>query len=253
MRRWMTSSRHCGNGLGDNGCTLMKRKGRLIVIDGADGTGKATQVKNLLARLKREGYRAKSLDFPQYEKNFFGALIGQALTGAYGDFIALDPHIASVLYAADRFESKATIEKWLAQGFVVVLDRFVSANQIHQGGKIADAKERKQFLEWLEQMEFGVFGLPRPNLILYLDVPMEVSEKLLGEKTSFSKKKYSKGKKDLAESDAKHQRDARVSALKMIQKNNHWVKIPCAERGVLLSREVIAERIWQRVQTLKKL
>lgn len=231
----------------------MKRKGRLIVIDGADGTGKATQVKNLLARLKREGYRAKSLDFPQYEKNFFGSLIGRALTGAYGDFIALDPHIASVLYTADRFESKKMIEKWLAEGRTVVLDRYASANQIHQGGKIADPKERKKFIEWLEQMEFGVFGLPRPDIILYLDVPMEVSEKLLEEKTSFSKKKYSKGKKDLAESDAKHQRDARVSALKMIQKNNHWVKIPCAERGVLLSREVIAERIWQRVQTLKKI
>ncbi|MFZ1720549.1 MAG: thymidylate kinase [Candidatus Moraniibacteriota bacterium] len=231
----------------------MKKRGVLIVIDGADGTGKATQVKLLLSRLKKEGHRAKSLDFPQYEKNFFGGLIGRALTGLYGDFIALDPHIASVLYAADRFESKATLEKWLAQGFVVVLDRFVSANQIHQGGKIADAKKRKKFLEWLEKMEFGVFGLPKPDVILYLDVPIEVSEKLLGEKTSFSKKQYAKGKKDLAESDAKHQRDARVSALKMIQKNNHWVKIPCAERGVLLAREVIAERIWQRVRTLKKL
>lgn len=223
------------------------------MIDGADGAGKATQAKLLLSRLKKEGEKVQTLDFPQYEKNFFGALIGNALNGAYGDFIALDPHIASVLYAADRFESKKTIEKWLADGRTVVLDRFVSANQIHQGGKIADAKERKQFLEWLEQMEFGVFGLPKPDVILYLDVPIEVSEKLLEEKTSFSKKKYSKGRKDLAESNAKHQRDARVSALKMIQKNNHWVKISCVERGVLLSREVIAERIWQRVQTLKKI
>jgi dTMP kinase len=231
----------------------MKRKGRLIVIDGADGAGKATQAKLLLSRLKKEGEKVQTLDFPQYENNFFGTLIGEALTGAYGDFIALDPHIASVLYAADRFESKKTIEKWLADGRTVVLDRYVSANQIHQGGKITEVKERKKFLEWLENMEFGVFGLPKPDAILYLDVPIEVSEKLLEEKTSFSKKKYSKGRRDLAESNAKHQRDARVSALKMIQKNNHWVKISCVERGVLLSREVIAERIWQRVQTLKKI
>jgi dTMP kinase len=134
-----------------------------------------------------------------------------------------------------------------------VLDRYVSANQIHQGGKITEVKERKKFLEWLENMEFGVFGLPKPDAILYLDVPIEVSEKLLEEKTSFSKKKYSKGRRDLAESNAKHQRDARVSALKMIQKNNHWVKISCVERGVLLSREVIAERIWGAVSSAVKL
>lgn len=231
----------------------MKRKGKLIVIDGADGSGKATQAKLLLSRLKKEGEKVRTLDFPQYEKNFFGTLIGEALTGVYGDFIALDPHIASVLYAADRFESKKMIEKWLAEGRTVVLDRYASANQIHQGGKIADSKERKKFIEWLEKMEFGVFGLPRPDIILYLDVPIEVSEKLLEEKTSFSKKKYSKGKKDLAESNAKHQRDARVSALKIIQKNNHWVKISCAEKGAILPREVIAERIWQKVIVTVKL
>jgi dTMP kinase len=230
----------------------MKKKGRLIVIDGADGAGKATQAKLLLARLKKEGKKVQTMDFPQYEKNFFGSLIGQALTGAYGDFIALDPHIASVLYAADRFESKKMIEKWLSEGRMVVLDRYVSANQIHQGGKIVDARDRKKFLEWLEKMEFGVFGLPKPDVILYLDVPQEISEKLLEEKQSFSKKQYSKGKKDLAESNVKHQSDARVSALKMIQKNNHWVKISCVEKDGLLSREIIAERIWDKVSIVVK-
>lgn len=231
----------------------MKKKGKLIVIDGADGVGKATQAKLLLARLKKEGKKAQTLDFPQYEKNFFGSLIGRALTGVYGDFIALNPYIASVLYAADRFESKETIEKWLSEGRMVVLDRYVSANQIHQGGKIVDAKERGKFLEWLEKMEFGVFGLPKPDVILYLDVPQEISEKLLEEKQSFSKKQYLNGEKDLAESNAKHQGDARVSALKIIQKSNHWVRISCAERGMLLSREIIADRIWQKVRTLKKI
>ena len=226
----------------------MNKKGRLIVIDGTDGSGKATQARLLLRRLKKEGYKARSLDFPQYEQNFFGSLIGKALTGAYGDFIALDPHIASVLYAADRFESKKTIERWLAQGCVVVLDRFVSANQIHQGGKIADTKERKKFLEWLEEMEFGVFGLPKPDVVLYLDVPQEVSGWLLNEQKSFTKKSYSKGKKDLAESDVKHQSDARASALRILQKNNRWVRISCMEKDELLSREVIAERVWDAVR-----
>ena len=106
------------------------KKGKLIVLDGSDGSGKATQTRFLLARLKKEGYRVKTLDFPQYEKNFFGKLIGECLVGDYGDFVKIDPHIGSVLYAADRYESKPVIERWLKQGFVVVLDRYVSSNQI---------------------------------------------------------------------------------------------------------------------------
>lgn len=225
----------------------MRKKGKIIVIDGADGSGKATQAKLLIARLKKERIKAKTLDFPQYENNLFGEFIGKALVGAYGDFMTLDPHIASVLYAADRFESKAMIEKWLRAGYVVVLDRFVSANQIHQGGKIADIKERKKFLEWLDKVEFGVFGLPRPDMILYLDVPQEISARLLEEKQSFSKKQYSHGKKDLAEADTRHQLDARKSALSIVKKQNHWVRISCAEKGELLPRESIAERIWEQV------
>src|SRR3990167_6836927 len=118
------------------------KKGKLIVLDGTDGSGKATQTKILQARLKKEGYRVQTLDFPQYEKNFFGGLIGECLAGEHGDFVSIDPYIGSTLYAADRFESKDKIMRWLRAGCVVVLDRYVSSNQIHQGGKITDAKKR---------------------------------------------------------------------------------------------------------------
>lgn len=224
------------------------KKGKLIVLDGADGSGKATQAKLLLARLKKEGYRVKALDFPQYEKNFFGKLVGECLAGEYGDFIALDPHIASTLYAADRFESKKTLEKWLKDGNVVVLDRYVSANQIHQGGKITDDKARRNFLKWLDTMEFQVYGIPRPNLVLYLDVPQNISEKLLAHgKQGLSVNKAAKGKKDLAETNKAHLLAARESALKIVRSGNNWKRISCAPKGELLSREVIAESIWKQV------
>ena len=102
------------------------KKGRLIVIDGTDGSGKATQVKLLQTRLKKEGYRVKTLDFPQYQENFFGGFIGECLTGDHGNFVSLDPYIASVLYAADRFQSKEKILGWLKKGEIVILDRYVS-------------------------------------------------------------------------------------------------------------------------------
>jgi len=225
------------------------KKGKLIVLDGADGSGKATQAKLLAVRLKKEKYKVKTLDFPQYEKNFFGKLIGECLAGQYGDFIALDPHIASTLYAADRFESKKTLEKWLKEGNIVVLDRYVSANQIHQGGKIADDKARKKFLEWLDTMEFTVYGIPRPDIVFYLDVPQEISEKLISNgKQGLSVNQAVKGKKDLAEMNKKHLLAARESALKIVKKGNNWKRISCAPKGELLSREDIAELIWTQIK-----
>src|SRR5688572_17228627 len=99
--------------------------GRLIVIEGTDGSGKTTQTEALLRRLKSEGINAESLRFPQYEKNLFGKLIRESLDGLHGDFIALDPKITSVLYACDRFETMPKIRAWLEEGRVVVLDRYV--------------------------------------------------------------------------------------------------------------------------------
>lgn len=225
------------------------KKGKLIVLDGADGSGKATQAKLLLARLKKEGYRVKTLDFPQYEKNFFGKLIGECLVGDYGDFVKIDPHIGSVLYAADRYESKPQIERWLKKGYVVVLDRYVSSNQIHQGGKIRESKRQREFLTWLDTMEHGVFGLPRPDRIIYLDVPTQISQSLLKTEDQKRKKVYvSKRKTDLVENDEEYMRRSRENALKLVKKLNAWTKIDCTKRGELLSREAIAEKVWTEVK-----
>lgn len=227
----------------------MAKRGKLIVLDGSDGSGKATQTRFLIARLKAEGYRTKTLDFPQYEANFFGQLLGRSLAGEFGDFIGIDPHIGSVLYAADRFESRPVIERWLKAGYIVVLDRYVSANQIHQGGKIHDVKKQKEFLSWLDRMEHGVFGLPRPDRIIYLDVPVEVSQKLLSLEEQTRKKVYlKKGQKDQAESNPKHLAESRENALRLVKRINAWTKIDCTRKGEILSREEIAEKVWKVIE-----
>ncbi len=232
----------------------MDRRGKLIVIDGSDGVGKATQTKLLVQHLKKEKIKVQTLDFPQYSENFFGALIGKCLAGEYGDFVGLDPHIASVLYAADRFESKKKIEDWLAKGFVVVLDRYVSANQMHQGGKIRDAKKRKEFLSWLDTMEHRILQLPRPDIILCLSVPLEISLQLLKEKQSTDKKKYlAKGQKDQVESNIHYLLHSQQEALKLIKASNAWKKIQCADKKGILPREVIHERIYIEVKSLLKI
>lgn len=226
----------------------MARRGKLIVIDGTDGVGKATQAKFLVSRLKREGVKVKTLDFPQYYKNFFGHFIGAMLTGEYGDFLHMDPFIASVMYAADRFESKPTLEKWLKEGYTVILDRYVSANQLHQAGKIRDPKKRKYFLKWLDTMEHKVFGLPRPDLIIYLHLPIKSVVKLLKQKDLTRKKRYAKGKKDTVEQDRHYLEAAQKSALELIKTNRNWKKIECADgEGNILPRETIAGRIYELV------
>jgi dTMP kinase len=216
----------------------MDKRGKLIVIDGSDGVGKATQTKLLIERLRQEGIPVETLDFPQYTQNFFGRLIRECLDGKHGDFIAVDPHIASVLYAADRFESRTKIEQWLARGKVVVLDRYVSANQLHQGGKIRDSKKRKAFLEWLDAMEHAVFKIPRPDLVIYLHLPTELSLRLID----------GRGKKDQAERNVRYLANAKASALKIIKSNNAWLKIDCSRRGAVLSREAIHEQIFTQVR-----
>ncbi len=222
-------------------------RGKFIVIDGIDGSGKATQVKLLTQRLKRAKIKVKTIDFPRYRDNFFGALIGEYLSGQYGDFIQTDPRVASVLYAADRFESSAQIKRWLEAGDVVIADRYTSANQIHQGGKINDVKKRKQFLAWLDQMEYSVFKIPRPDLVIYLDVPFEVSKQWLQQKVAKRRKKYLKGRKDVAEDNLIHLKNSRDSALSLAKQNKNWQRIECCRGMMCLLPEGVHQRVFATV------
>lgn len=224
-------------------------KGKLIVIDGLDGAGKATQAKLLVERLKKEGKKVVTMDFPQYENNFFGKLIGECLASKHGDFLHLSPHIASVLYAGDRFEASVKIRKWLDQGKYVVLDRYVSANQIHQGGKIKEVKARKKFLQWLNILEYEVFKIPRPDKVIFLDVTPDVTREMLTLQVNKRDKKSYLGKnaKDIVEESMEYMIQSRVSALWIARTEKNWTKINCIKNKTILPREVIAEKIYQAV------
>jgi len=217
----------------------MDKRGKLIVIDGSDGVGKATQTKLLVDRLKKAGKRVETLDFPQYDNNFFGSFLKECLTGKHGDFIAQDPYLVSIAYAADRWESKAQLEKWLSKGAVVILNRYTSSNQMHQGGKIKDTKARTKFLKWLDILEHGKFALPRPDLIIYLHVPVKISLKLM----------KGRGKADLAEQNPKHLESAQKAALKIIKSQGNWKRIECTDDKDILPREVIHQKIYKVVRT----
>ena len=225
-----------------------KKRGKLIVIDGIDGSGKSTQIDLLISRMKADGLKSKMIHFPHYE-NFFGGFIGHCLTEQYYNFLGTHPKIVSVLYAADRWESSEGIKKMLDSGVTVVLDRYVSANQIHQGGKIKSSKKRNDFMKWLDEMEYSVFKIPRPDITLYLDLPTKIVLELLKKRDSSKiKREYLKKKKDVHEADVNFLINSRKSALKLSKEIPNFVKIECSKNNKILSRELIHEMIYEKVK-----
>lgn len=219
------------------------QKGLFIVLDGNDGSGKATQAEFLSQALKTRGIESIKLDFPAYDRNFFGALVGECLAGKHGDFLHMDPKIASSLYALDRLESSAVITDALSAGTVVLADRFSSSNQIHQGGKIADEAERETFLLWLEKMEHEVLGIPRPDAIIYLKVPVETSLKLLTEKRAQKNGALGAVDRDTVEEDRTYLERSHETANWLASREANWHIIDCAEDGAMRTREAIHEEI----------
>ena len=212
----------------------------LLVFEGADASGKALQTKMLAEQLRSEGEKVETLSFPQYNSTI-GSLIRECLDGKRGDFLSLDPRIASLLYAADRFESKEKITHWLSAGNIVVLDRFVGSNMIHQGAKIKDEKDLKQFLLWLDHLEHGVFGIPRPDMVVYLDIPAEKRATLMSTRLANT---------DIAESDITHQQavDRCVSILSSFPENT-WVPVRCIKNGILRTPEDIHREVVRLVRS----
>jgi len=216
----------------------MTTTGTLLVIDGADGAGKATQTKLLVERLRADGLLVETMSFPGYERNVFGKLIKDCLLGQHGDFAALDPRIASTLYAADRFESRPQLVEWLNAGKVVVLDRYVSSNMLHQGSKMVENESAlREFLAWNDHVEHVTFGMPRPEAILYLDVPFSVRAELMA-------KDAVRGVLDVVEKDEAYQKAAEDCAKQLLASLNNWQTIGCTEGDTLKSIEKVHELVY---------
>ena len=169
----------------------------LIAIEGIDGAGKGTQANRLVSSLRESGLCVDSMQFPRYSATTFGTAIGDFLNGRFGALNEVHPQLAAVLYAGDRFESRSLLLKMLADNDVVVLDRFVGSNLAHQGAKL-DGDERTRLIEWIESVEFEVYGLPRPDLTILIDMSSRMSRELVARKAV---RDYTDQVSDLQESD----------------------------------------------------
>src|SRR5579862_8732105 len=161
----------------------MDKRGLFIVIEGSDGSGKSTQFNLLRERLKATGYAVAEFDFPRYgqDSSYF---VRQYLKGAYGPAGSISPYTASLFYALDRFEASRDIEKALAEGKIVMADRYVGSNMAHQGSKFDDPVEQRGFFVWEDNLEFQLLKIPRPDISFFLRVPAKVSKRLLEERAA---------------------------------------------------------------------
>jgi dTMP kinase len=222
--------------------------GRLIAIEGIDGSGKRTQMDLLhVAIAAREGgHSVYSTGFPQYD-SWFGKMVGQFLNGELGPLEAVDPHFTALLYAGDRFEAKPKIEAALNEGKIVLIDRYIGSNLAHQTARVVPEK-RDGFRRWIEHLEYGIYELPREDLVLYLRVPPTEAQKLVAQK---SKRSYTDAKQDLQEASLRHLQDA-AAMYDQLARNAPWVTIECfdATSGSMRSVKEIAREVSAAVEHL---
>jgi dTMP kinase len=219
-------------------------RGKLIIIEsGSDASGKATQTSKIYERLLNEGYKIKKVEYPNY-KSDSSSLVKMYLRGDFGKNPSdVDPYVASTFYAGDRYASyKTEWEEFHKDGGIVICDRYTTSNMVHQAAKM-DTKERDKFLNWLFDFEFNLYKLPQPDCVVFLDVPIEYSQKLMANRKN---KITGESKKDIHESDIGYLTRSYNNSLYIADKYN-WKKISCVTHDNLRSIEDIHEEIYNSI------
>ncbi len=220
----------------------MSDRGIFIVIEGSDGSGKETQTKLLIDRLRAEGREVYTIDFPRYseDSSFF---IRQYLDGKYGQADDVSPYTGSLFFALDRYHAAKDIRTALAEGKVVVADRYVGSNMAHQGTKFKNAQERLGYFTWLDNLEFETLGIPRPDLNIVLTVPFEIAQKRYQQRDD--------DKKDIHQEDSSHiKRSIQVyeELCQLFPKG--FVQISGVKDTNELSRQKVSNMIWERLEPM---
>jgi len=215
--------------------------GKFVVIEGGDCTGKATQAELLINRLKKLGKDVVYLDFPTYEKTPGGTIVKWYLEGKFGELDVVPPEVACLTYAIDRYQFAKENKRALSEGKILVANRYTQSNIGHQGGKFK-GKERLELINWIEKVESR---MPQPNVVVYLDLPVEISRKLK------EKRGDTKGAraKDIHERSIQHLKDARECYLETAKRKG-WIIIDCKQKTKddIKSIEEIHSKIFEKLK-----
>lgn len=219
--------------------------GKLIIIEGSDASGKATQTKKLYNRLVKENFIVKMVEYPNY-KSDSSALVKMYLKGDFGkDPSDIDPYIASTFYAVDRYASFITEWKeFHDNGGIIIADRYTTSNMVHQASKIINNDEKNKYLDWLWDLEFNMYKLPVPDCVIFLDMPPEYSKVLMKERLN---KITGEELRDIHERNYDYLVHSYNNALFVANKYN-WHKINCIENLIIRSVDLIHEDIYNKVK-----
>ena len=219
--------------------------GKLIVIEGTDSSGKETQTKRLFEKLEEKGLKVKKISFPNYDSPACEP-VKMYLAGAFGeDAMKVNPYPVSTMYAIDRYASfKTNWEKFYNEDGIIVTDRYVTSNMVHQASKIKDLDEKKQYLNWLEDLEYEKMGIPRPDLVIFLNMPTEMAVKLMAERKN---KITGEEKKDIHERDKEYLKESHANACKIANTYN-WKEIKCSDGERIKTIEEIGEEVFSLVE-----
>ncbi|MES2971441.1 MAG: FAD-dependent thymidylate synthase [Patescibacteria group bacterium] len=224
-----------------------RAQGTLIAIEGTDGSGKTTQFKKLVERLKNDGYDVAVFDFPQYDlpSSYF---VKEYLNGAYGTAEQVGPYTASLFYALDRYQAAPAIREALESGKIVITNRYTGSNMAHQGAKFNHAEHRRGYFLWNENLEFEVLKIPRPDRSIVLRVPAEIAQGLVDKK---EKREYTDNKRDIHEADIEHmKRSVEVYETMCQLFPKDFAIIDCIRAGKLLDADTVHSLLWQAVEPL---
>lgn len=220
----------------------------LVVIEGLDGSGKSTQVKRLRSYLESKTDNLEYIHFPRYDAPVYGELIGKFLRGGFGSIDSVHPQLVALLYAEDRHGAAPQMRRTLDEGGIVLLDRYVYSNIAYQCAKIDDLQEREALRKWIFDTEYGQFGLPKPDLNIFLDVPIGFVEKKLEAGRKGDDREYLEGKTDIHEADIEFQKRVREVYVGQCEMDPDFIRIDCRSYdGSMLPPDEIAAAIMATV------
>jgi dTMP kinase len=216
----------------------------LITFEGIDGSGKGTQAARLVERLRTRGIAVDTFSFPQYGRNPFAEAVSEYLNGTLGDMKDVHPKLVSLLYAGDRFTVAGDLRRLLGAGTVVVCDRYVESNLAHQAARMAPG-QRDGFVDWLRRVEYGVFGLPVPDLTVLLDIPADLAQDRVWRKGA---RAYTRLAADVHEADQSHLATTAECYRALAGTGGPWRVVSTVDAdGAPLGVEAIGERCWALV------
>ena len=217
---------------------------KLFVVEGIDGAGKSTQIRLLREYFSRRGFSCEYLHFPRTEEPYFGELIARFLRGEFGSLNEVDPWLVAMLYAGDRKDASNLINGWLKTGNMVLLDRYTYSNIAYQCAKLTSPDEQENLMNWILDLEFRHFGIPLPDLNIFLDVPFSFTEQKLVSSRAGNDRSYLNGTRDIHEESLTFQKRVREMYLHVAESDERLCIVNCGDdSGRMLPQEKIFEMI----------